>query len=59
MNTHYFEVKTFRNGRASGILPSTYPSREDAVSFAKHLKRLYAYDASYSVRIYEVTEIDF
>ncbi len=59
MNTHYFEVKTFRNGRASGILPSMYSSRDDAISFAKQLKKLYADDVAFSVRIYEVTEIDF
>lgn len=59
MDTHYFEVRTFRSGRDSGILPSRYSSRDDAVSFAKRLKKMYASEASFSVRIYEVTEIDF
>ena len=58
MENTFYEVRTFINGRASGVLPSRFSTKEEAITFADMLKRLDD-KAAFDNRIYKVTEIDY
>ena len=58
MNNRFFEVRTFRGDRPTGILPSRFSSKDEAIDFASKLKRMYVGE-DITVRVYEILVIDY
>ena len=58
MNDHFFEVRTFRGFSPTGILPSRFSSKDEAVTFANKLKRMYVGE-DITVRVYEISVTDY
>lgn len=58
MTETVYEVRTYRNNRPNGILPSQFDTKDEAIVFANRLKELYG-DQNVNVRIYVVTEVSY
>ena len=55
MEETYYEVRTFKNNQATGIFPSQFASKEEAIAFVTELNSLDT-DSTFEYRIYKVTE---
>ena len=55
MEETYYEVRTFKNNRPSGIFPTQFASKDEAIEFATALKSLDP-GVIFEHRIYKVTE---